>query len=173
MQSLVGSVRPAPSLWVVFHCLFRLVDAVEPVQSPARPSPRGLLSAALIDALDLLLWMLIYPFCCAPDPIVAIDVPFQTWNHNRQLKMTAKQGIKGRVQGQRQTGKPEVKGKIRQLQMQTAMRRMMGMCPRRTSLITNPNSHHQWPLKYDARRFRRRPAALAKVDDEVAMKIRR
>ena len=80
----------------------------------------------IVDALDLLLWMLII-LCCALIPIVAIDVPFQSWNHNRQLKMT-KQEIKDEFKDSE--GKPEVKGRIRQLQMQMAMRRMMGMSPR-------------------------------------------
>lgn len=94
----------------------------------------------IIDALDLLLWMLII-LCCALIPIVAIDVPFQTWNHNRQLKMT-KQEIKDEFKDSE--GKPEVKGRIRQLQMQMAMRRMMGMCPRRTSSSpTRPTT--RWP----------------------------
>ena len=82
----------------------------------------------IIDALDLLLWMLII-LCCALIPIVAIDVPFQQWNHMRQLKMT-KQEVKDEFKDSE--GKPEVKGRIRRLQMEMAMRRMMGMCPRRT-----------------------------------------
>ncbi|WP_429100386.1 flagellar type III secretion system protein FlhB, partial [Aeromonas rivipollensis] len=121
----------------------------------------------IIDALDLLLWMLII-LCCALIPIVAIDVPFQTWNHNRQLKMT-KQEIKDEFRDSE--GKPEVKGKIRQLQMQMAMRRMMGDVPKADVIITNP-THYSVALKYDAGKPGAAPKVLAKGVDEVAMKIR-
>ncbi|WP_455688281.1 EscU/YscU/HrcU family type III secretion system export apparatus switch protein, partial [Escherichia coli] len=66
---------------------------------------------------------------------MAIDVPFQTWNHTRQLKMT-KQEVKDEFKDSE--GKPEVKGRIRQLQMQMAMRRMMGDVPKADVIITNP-----------------------------------
>ncbi|MFM4847349.1 MULTISPECIES: flagellar biosynthesis protein FlhB [Aeromonas] len=121
----------------------------------------------IIDALDLLLWMLII-LCCALIPIVAIDVPFQTWNHNRQLKMT-KQEIKDEFRDSE--GKPEVKGKIRQLQMQMAMRRMMGDVPKADVIITNP-THYSVALKYDVGKPGAAPKVLAKGVDEVAMKIR-
>jgi type III secretion system FlhB-like substrate exporter len=106
--------------------------------------------------------------CCALIPIVAIDVPFQSWNHNRQLKMT-KQEIKDEFKDSE--GKPEVKGRIRQLQMQMAMRRMMGDVPKADVIITNP-THYSVALKYDAGKPGAAPKVLAKGVDEVAMKIR-
>ncbi|HHQ4883534.1 TPA: flagellar biosynthesis protein FlhB [Aeromonas veronii] len=121
----------------------------------------------IIDALDLLLWMLII-LCCALLPIVAIDVPFQQWNHMRQLKMT-KQEVKDEFKDSE--GKPEVKGKIRQLQMQMAMRRMMGDVPKADVVITNP-THYSVALKYDAGKPGAAPKVVAKGTDEIAMKIR-
>ncbi|HDN9005626.1 MULTISPECIES: flagellar biosynthesis protein FlhB [Aeromonas] len=121
----------------------------------------------IIDALDLFLWMLII-LCCALLPIVAIDVPFQKWNHMRQLKMT-KQEVKDEFKDSE--GKPEVKGKIRQLQMQMAMRRMMGDVPKADVVITNP-THYSVALKYDAGKPGAAPKVLAKGTDEIAMKIR-
>ncbi len=121
----------------------------------------------IIDALDLLLWMLII-LCCALIPIVAIDVPFQTWNHTRQLKMT-KQEVKDEFKDSE--GKPEVKGRIRQLQMQMAMRRMMGDVPKADVIITNP-THYSVALKYDIAKPGAAPKVVAKGTDEIAMKIR-
>ena len=121
----------------------------------------------IIDALDLFLWMLII-LCCALLPIVAIDVPFQKWNHMRQLKMT-KQEVKDEFKDSE--GKPEVKGKIRQLQMQMAMRRMMGDVPKADVVITNP-THYSVALKYDAGKPGAAPKVVAKGTDEIAMKIR-
>ncbi|MCU7810305.1 MAG: flagellar type III secretion system protein FlhB, partial [Candidatus Thiodiazotropha sp. (ex Notomyrtea botanica)] len=45
--------------------------------------------------------------------IAAIDVPFQLWEHKRQLKMT-RQELRDEMK--ETEGKPEVKGRIRQLQ---------------------------------------------------------
>ncbi|MGL5129979.1 MAG: flagellar biosynthesis protein FlhB [Aeromonas popoffii] len=121
----------------------------------------------IIDALDLLLWMLII-LCCALIPIVAIDVPFQQWNHMRQLKMT-KQEIKDEFKDSE--GKPEVKGRIRRLQMEMAMRRMMGDVPKADVVITNP-THYSVALKYDTDKPGAAPKVVAKGTDEIAMKIR-
>ncbi|MGB5651465.1 MAG: flagellar type III secretion system protein FlhB, partial [Sedimenticolaceae bacterium] len=51
-----------------------------------------------------------------------IDVPFQLWQHKKDLKMT-QQEVRDEL---KQTeGKPEVKGRIRQMQREMAQRRMM------------------------------------------------
>ncbi|PJF38195.1 MAG: flagellar biosynthetic protein FlhB, partial [Phototrophicales bacterium] len=67
-------------------------------------------------------------------------------------------------------GKPEVKRKIRQLQMDMAQRRMMQDVPNADVVITNP-THYSVALKYkpdvDAA-----PILLAKGNDQVALKIR-
>ncbi|WP_368165957.1 flagellar biosynthesis protein FlhB, partial [Aeromonas sp. R9-1] len=121
----------------------------------------------VIDALELFLWMIVV-LCCSLLPIVAIDVPFQQWNHMRQLKMT-KQEVKDEYRDTE--GKPEVKGRIRRLQMEMAMRRMMGDVPKADVVITNP-SHYSVALQYDPKRPGAAPKVLAKGVDEVAMKIR-
>jgi len=120
----------------------------------------------IVDALDLLLWMLII-LCCALIPIVAIDVPFQSWNHNRQLKMT-KQEIKDEFKDSE--GKPEVKSRIRQLQREMAQRRMMEAVPQADVVITNP-THFAVALKYDPAKGSA-PVLLAKGGDFLALKIR-
>ncbi|ASI22839.1 TPA: flagellar biosynthesis protein FlhB [Aeromonas salmonicida] len=134
------------------------------------PNAMGAMLPALLRELVYplgLLWMLII-LCCALIPIVAIDVPFQTWNHTRQLKMT-KQEVKDEFKDSE--GKPEVKGRIRQLQMQMAMRRMMGDVPKADVIITNP-THYSVALKYDIAKPGAAPKVVAKGTDEIAMKIR-
>ncbi|MDO2950844.1 flagellar biosynthesis protein FlhB [Aeromonas simiae] len=121
----------------------------------------------VIDALELLLWMVVV-LCCSLLPIVAIDVPFQQWNHMRQLKMT-KQEVKDEFRDSE--GKPEVKGRIRRLQMEMANRRMMVDVPKADVVITNP-SHYSVALKYDPKQPKAAPKVVAKGVDEVAMKIR-
>jgi len=121
---------------------------------------------AIFDALELCWWAALM-ICCALLPIVAIDVPFQIWNHTRQLRMS-KQEIKD--EHQNSEGKPEVKGRIRRLQYEMANRRMMAEVPKADVIVTNP-THYAIALKYD-RQKGRAPVVIAKGSDEIAMKIR-
>ena len=66
--------------------------------------------------------------------IVVIDVPFQIWNHNKQLKMT-KQEVKDEYKDTE--GKPEVKGRVRQMQRELAQRRMMAEVPNADVIVVN------------------------------------
>ena len=122
---------------------------------------------AISDSLDSLLWIGLL-LCCALLPIVLIDVPFQIWNHSQQLKMT-KQEVKDEFKDSE--GKPEVKGKIRQLQYEMANRRMMAEVPKADVVVTNP-THYSVALKYDKSKPGSSPVVVAKGIDDVAMKIR-
>ncbi|ABV86701.1 flagellar biosynthesis protein FlhB [Shewanella pealeana] len=117
-------------------------------------------------ALDLIVWIFIL-LCASTLLIVMIDVPFQIWNHAKQLKMT-KQEIKDEYKDTE--GKPEVKGRIRQLQREMAQRRMMGEVPNADVIVVNPE-HYAVAVKYDAGRSTA-PFVVAKGVDEVAFKIR-
>ncbi|RFA28532.1 flagellar biosynthesis protein FlhB [Alkalilimnicola ehrlichii] len=99
--------------------------------------------------------------------VAAVDVPYQLYEHKKKLRMT-KQEVKDEL---KQTdGKPEVKGKIRQLQQQIARGRMMESIPEADVVITNP-THYAVALKYDQMNMRA-PKVLAKGAGELALKIR-
>jgi flagellar biosynthetic protein FlhB len=99
--------------------------------------------------------------------VAAIDVPFQLWNHNRQLKMT-KQEVK--EEHKQQEGNPEVKGRIRQVQREMSQRRMMQSVPDADVVITNP-THYAVALKYDSETMAE-PIVLAIGSDFMAAQIR-
>ena len=99
--------------------------------------------------------------------VVLIDVPFQIWDHSRQLKMTM-QEVK--EEHKQTNGNPEVKGKIRRLQMEMAQRRMMEEVPKADVVITNP-THYAVALRYD-QATGDAPVVVAKGKDVIAMKIR-
>lgn len=99
--------------------------------------------------------------------IAAIDVPFQLWDHRRQLRMT-KQEVKDEMRDTE--GKPEVKGKIRSLQQEIASRRMMEEVPKADVIVTNP-THFAVALRYDEARMRA-PRVVAKGADVIAARIR-
>ncbi len=99
--------------------------------------------------------------------IALIDVPFQHWNHNRQLKMT-KQEVKD--ESKETDGNPEVKGRIRRLQIEMSQRRMMQDIPQADVIITNP-THYAVALRYD-QSGAGAPVVVAKGADLIAQQIR-
>lgn len=98
--------------------------------------------------------------------IVVIDVPFQLFEHRKQLKMT-KQEIKDEYK--ETEGKPEVKAQIRRLQIQAANKRMMAEVPKADVILTNP-SHFSVALAYDEQGYTA-PLVLAKGVDHMAIHI--
>lgn len=122
-----------------------------------------------VPAMEHVLWTLGWSFfflSCATIAIAAIDVPFQIYDHQKKLRMT-KQEVKDEYKDTE--GKPEVKGKIRQLQREMAQRRMMQDVPKADVVITNP-THYAVALKYDQKTMGA-PVVMAKGADEVAFKI--
>ncbi|GAA0688978.1 flagellar biosynthesis protein FlhB [Marinobacterium maritimum] len=99
--------------------------------------------------------------------ISLIDVPFQLYDYNKKLKMTM-QEVKDEMKNTE--GKPEVKGRIRQLQREIAQRKMMTEVPEADVVITNP-THYAVALKYD-QQGGGAPRVVAKGADFVALKIR-
>ncbi|GGB45256.1 flagellar biosynthesis protein FlhB [Oceanisphaera marina] len=140
-------------LWGQFDNILRLSNETLPM--------------AMVDAIELVLRMGLL-LCMALLPIVAIDVPFQIWNHTRQLKMTL-QEIKDEYKNSE--GKPEVKGRIRRLQQEMANRRMMGEVPEADVVVVNP-THFSVALRYDKFSPGAAPRVVAKGQDEIALKIR-
>jgi flagellar biosynthetic protein FlhB len=99
--------------------------------------------------------------------VALIDVPFQVWDHNRQLKMT-KQEVKEEFK--QQEGNPEVKGRIRQIQREMSQQRMMQKVPDADVIVTNP-THFAVALKYDSEGMQE-PVVVAMGVDFLASQIR-
>jgi flagellar biosynthetic protein FlhB len=100
--------------------------------------------------------------------IAAIDVPFQLWDHKRQLKMT-RQEVRDELK--ETEGRPEVKGRIRQMQREMAQRRMMQEVPKADVIVTNP-THYAVALRYNPE-VMHAPKVVAKGADLVAHNIRK
>ncbi len=99
--------------------------------------------------------------------IAAIDVPYQLYQNSQKLKMT-KQEVRDEYKDTE--GKPEVKGKIKQMQREISQRRMMGAVPEADVIITNP-THFSIALRYKPDEGGA-PKVIAKGADIIAMKIR-
>jgi len=120
----------------------------------------------IFHALDILLNFILL-ISCSLLIVVAIDIPFQIWQHADQLKMT-KQEVKDEFKDTE--GKPEVKGRIRMLQREAAQRRMMADVPQADVIVTNPE-HFSVALRYKQDQDKA-PVVVAKGVDHMAMKIR-
>jgi flagellar biosynthetic protein FlhB len=135
----------------------RMVDLLSIAEEPAVP------------AMEHVLWTLGWSFfllSCATVIIAVIDVPFQIYDHQKKLKMTM-QEVKDEYKDSE--GKPEVKGRIRQLQREMSQRRMMQDVPTADVVITNP-THYAVALKYNPNSMVA-PMVVAKGGDELAFKI--
>jgi flagellar biosynthetic protein FlhB len=99
--------------------------------------------------------------------IAAFDVPFQLWQHSRDLKMTREEV---KEEYKESEGSPETRGRIREAQRALARGRMMQEVPKADVVITNP-THYAVALRYDESR-NRAPIVVAKGSDLLAAKIR-
>lgn len=163
VNSLVELVKSlAKFLVVLMVALFVLARAQDGLFALAHQP----LEYAILSAMQTIGWCALW-MACAMILIAAVDVPFQLWDSNQKLKMT-KQEVKDEFKDSE--GKPEVKGRIRRLQMEMAQRRMMESVPDADVVITNP-THFSVALKYDEQ-GNRAPVLLAKGNDHLALKIR-
>lgn len=96
-----------------------------------------------------------------------IDKKYQDYEFEKSLKMT-KQEVKD--ERKNAEGDPAIKSKIRGIQMQFAMQRMMSSVPSADVVVTNP-THYAVALRYDTSKAPA-PQVVAKGVDFVAFKIR-
>ncbi|EPJ46001.1 MAG: flagellar biosynthesis protein [Osedax symbiont Rs1] len=99
--------------------------------------------------------------------ISLVDVPYVLHESAEKLKMTL-QEVKDEMKNTE--GKPEVKGRIRQMQREISQRQMMKDVPQADVVITNP-THYSVALKYEDN-HRNAPIIVAKGSDFMALKIR-
>ena len=104
---------------------------------------------------------------CSLIIIALIDVPFQKWQHMKQMRMT-KQEIRDEMKDME--GRPEVKAQIRRRQREMSNSRMIDRVKDADVIITNPE-HFAVALSYDPNGDSA-PILLAKGADAVAARIR-
>lgn len=98
--------------------------------------------------------------------VAFFDFLYQRWDYENNLKMT-KQEVKDEYK--MTEGNPEIKGRIRRIQRQMAMSRMMQSVPEADVVVRNP-THFAVALKYDPDK-NGAPVVLAKGQDYMALRI--
>lgn len=163
LQSWVELIKSILKVALVAGVAFYLINAskVDLFQLSLDVFPQN-----IFHALEILLNFILL-ISCSLLVVVAIDIPFQIWQHADQLKMT-KQEVKDEYK--ETEGKPEVKGRIRMLQREAAQRRMMADVPTADVIVTNPE-HFSVALRYDSLTDKA-PVVVAKGVDHMALKIR-
>lgn len=96
-----------------------------------------------------------------------MDFAWQRYQYQENLKMT-KQDVQD--EQKQLEGDPRVKARIRSLQRQMAMKRMMQAVPKADVVITNP-THLAIALKYDAKKMSA-PTVVAKGANLIAERIK-
>ncbi len=99
--------------------------------------------------------------------LAMIDLLFVRYNYFKGLRMS-KQEIKDEMK--QMEGNPEIKAKIRQIQMEMARKRMLSEVPSADVVITNP-THFAVALRYKESESRA-PKVVAKGADLIALKIK-
>jgi len=103
--------------------------------------------------------------------LAILDVLFQRFQHDRDLRMT-RQEIK--EEHRLTEGDPKVRARIRSVQRELAMRRMMSDVPDATVVVTNP-THYAVALRYERAgpdSVGQAPVVVAKGVDHLAARIR-
>jgi flagellar biosynthetic protein FlhB len=142
-------------IWVIWHnreAVMLLVS--EPVNNA-------------IPHLGRLIWMSFASIMGGMLLIVAIDVPFQLYEHNKKLKMTKEEV---RQEAKETEGDPQVKARVRSMQREMARRRMMAEIPTADVVVTNP-THYAVALKYSENKMRA-PTVVAKGSHLLAARIK-
>ena len=163
LKALMELLKSIIKVSIVIACAFIILSvSKQALLGMARES----LQSAMVHSVELSLWAAI--LLSASTIIIAlIDIPYQIFDHSKKLKMS-RQDIKDEMKDTE--GKPEVKSKIRQMQMDMAQRRMMAAVPEADVVITNP-THFSIALKYDPETMET-PLLVGKGVDMIALKIR-
>jgi flagellar biosynthetic protein FlhB len=94
------------------------------------------------------------------------DALYQRWQHLQELKMTRQEVRQERKDLE---GSPEIKARIRRIQIQMSMQRLRQEVPKATVILVNP-THVAVALRYEATTMES-PILLAKGADHVAERI--
>jgi flagellar biosynthetic protein FlhB len=99
--------------------------------------------------------------------IAAADLLYQRWNHKRELRMTRQEVKQERKEYELS---PELRGRIRRIQLAMASKRMLQDVPTADVVVTNP-THVAVALRYDAATMQA-PQVVAKGADLLSDRIK-
>ena len=127
----------------------------------------GLDPADLVAEVQRLLLRLVLGVLLLSATLALLDYVYQRFSFMRSMRMS-KQEVK--EEHRQSEGDPMVKGRLRQIRVERARRRMMAAVPTASVVVTNP-THYAVALSYEMG-AKGAPRVVAKGADLIAQKIR-
>jgi len=163
LKKLIDGIKITAKVAVVFVVAFYyLIDYTKELQSVIMFSLNAQFMWLLNKAMMLIAIMIILFFIFA-----FLDLMIVRFQYFKDLRMS-KQEIKDEYK--QMEGDPQVKARIKKLQMEMAQKRMMNDVPSADVVITNP-THYAVALRYDKTK-ENAPRVIAKGIDNMALKIK-
>lgn len=162
IKSFIEGIKALVKVFLVSYIAYKVLKkefvylpSMLELELPAMLSYLGAVS------IKLIFWIITFFFFLGIG-----DYMYERWNTERSLKMT-KQEVK--EENKQSEGDPHIKGKIRQMQKQAAMKRMMQDVPKADVIIRNP-THFAIAIKYDYQKMDA-PKVIAKGQGVIAENI--
>jgi len=130
----------------------------------------NLLGSELLQSLTVIsniMFQMVSQICMILLLIGIADKIYQKYEFDKSMKMT-KEEVKDEAKNAE--GDPQIKAKIKSVQFQFAMQRMMSAIPKADVVVTNP-THYAVAIRYDTK-VAPAPQVVAKGVDYVAFKIK-
>lgn len=163
LKKLLEALKLTLKLTIIIGVMFLLFsltyqDFLRMMQQETMATLESIIALIIYFVLTILFIIIIFAI---------IDFYFSKHYYMKSLKMS-KQEIKDEYKNME--GDPQVKGRIRRIQMQMAQKRMMSSVPDADVVITNP-THYAVALKYDSSK-NQAPLVVAKGIDFLALRIK-
>ncbi len=162
-QTLIEFVKNVIKIAMILYILYFMLDS-------NLGFLRGLMRASFHTVSNMSVHLVIQItmfLICVTILFGVIDVPYQKMTFNKQMRMS-KDEVK--QEHKEQEGNPEVKGRIRQIQMQNARRVAAKTVPTADVVLMNP-THYAVAIKYDITKAEA-PYVVARGKNEVAFYIK-
>ncbi len=162
LKKLVDLIKNLIKVAILLVLLYNMV------RSDLSPIARMIDMPILPSTMEMLqmVFNLVKNVCIAFAVVAFFDFLYQRWDFENNLKMT-KQEVKEEYK--MTEGNPEIKSRIRKIQRQMAMSRMMQSVPEADVVVRNP-THFAVALKYDPEKHGA-PMVLAMGKDYLALRI--
>ncbi|UJF18011.1 flagellar biosynthesis protein FlhB [Vibrio sp. SS-MA-C1-2] len=163
LNSIVELIKNVVKVSLIFYILYHSVSSnIGAISVLSRASFTG----AIAVILDSFFWHIVALFSVIIF-FSLLDVPYQIYDFGKKMKMS-KQELKD--EHKESEGRPEIKARVRQIQMQMAQGSINKAVPTADVVLMNP-THFAVAIKYDLERAQA-PYLVAKGKDEVAFYIR-
>jgi flagellar biosynthesis protein FlhB len=124
-------------------------------------------SAEILAGIAKIVFGVSIRICAILLAIALVDIFYQKWKFTKDLRMSHQEI---RQEHKDVEGSPELKSRIRQMQVQIATRQLQSTVPKADVVLVNP-THYAVAIQYDNSSMEA-PAVVAKGADQMANKIR-